>query len=62
MIYILTYTMGEISGLFENAFTDRTKAEKAFKDLKLTKEYWRKELWCLSDGKRTLVKEERLNA
>ena len=67
MIYVLTYTMicpgtalGQISGLFENAFTDVVRAEKAFKDMKLTREYFRKELWVIEPGgKRKLLKEDK---
>ena len=67
MIYILTYSMlmpgtptGYVSDLFEDAYTDRDKAEKAFGNLVLTPEYFRKELWIKeSNGKRSLLKEER---
>ena len=67
MIYILTYSMlmpgtptGYISDLFEDAFTDVVKAERAFKTLQLNKEYFRKELWDKEPGgRRKLLKEER---
>lgn len=67
MIYILTYSMlmpgtptGYISDLFEDAFTDVVKAERAFKTLQLNKEYFRKELWVKEPGgRRKLLKEER---
>jgi len=67
MIYILTYSMlmpgtstGYISDLFEDAFTDIVKAEKAFKALNLSREYFRKELWVKEPGgRRKLLKEER---
>ena len=67
MIYILTYSMlmpgtptGYVSDLFEDAFTDVVKAERAFKTLQLNKEYFRKELWVKEPGgRRKLLKEER---
>lgn len=67
MIYILTYSMlmpgtstGYVSDLFEDAFTDVVKAEKAFKTLELSKEYFRKELWVKEPGgRRKMLKEER---
>lgn len=67
MIYILTYSMlmpgtstGYVSDLFEDAFTDIVKAEKAFKALNLSREYFRKELWVKEPGgRRKLLKEER---
>lgn len=67
MIYILTYSMlmpgtptGYVSDLFEDAFTDIVKAEREFKTLRLTKEYFRKELWVKEPGgRRKLLKEER---
>lgn len=67
MIYILTYSMlmpgtstGYVSDLFEDAFTDIVKAEKAFKTLELSIEYFRKELWVKEPGgRRRLLKEER---
>ena len=70
MIYVLTYSKimpgeitGSISDLFENAFTDIIRAEKAFKDLVLTPEYFRKELWVIEPGgKRKMLKEERYKA
>ena len=69
MIYVLTYTMicpgtalGQISGLFENAFTDLMRAEKAFNDMNLNHEYFRKELWVIEPGgKRKLLKEKKFN-
>ena len=69
MIYILTYSMvmpgtpqGYVSDLFEDAFTDMMRAEKAFRNLVLTKEYFRKELWIREPGGgRKLLKEERFN-
>lgn len=70
MIYILTYTMvmpgaptGMISDLFEDAFTDRVQAERRFKNLILSREYIRKELWVREPGgRRTLLMEERYAA
>ena len=67
MIYVLTYAMlmpgtelGYISDLYEDAFLEAGKAERAFQNLKLTQEYFRKELWVKdSTGKRRLLKEER---
>ena len=67
MIYILTYSMlmpgtstGYVSDLFEDAFTDVVKAEKAYKELALSREYFRKELWVKEPGgRRRLLKEER---
>lgn len=67
MIYILTYSMlmpgtstGYVSDLFEDAFTDIVKAEKAYKELALSREYFRKELWVKEPGgRRKLLKEER---
>ena len=69
MIYILTYSMlmpgtpsGYVSDLFEDAYTDLVQAERAFKNLTLTREYFRKELWVKSPGGgRKLMKEERFN-
>lgn len=67
MIYILTYsklmpgtTEGAISDLFEDAFTDSVQAERAFKNLVLTPEFFRKELWVKEPGgRRRLLKEEK---
>lgn len=67
MIYILTYSMlmpgtptGYVSDLFENAFTDSVRAEKAFNNLTLTREYFSKELWVIEPGgKRKLIKEKK---
>ena len=67
MIYILTYSKlmpgtpeGCISDLFEDAFTDSVRAEKAFNNLVLTKEFFRKELWVKEPGgRRRLLKEEK---
>lgn len=67
MIYVITYSKiapgepdGNISDLFENAFTDRVRAHKAFDDLELTSEYFRKELWVIEPGgKRKLLKEKK---
>lgn len=67
MIYILTYSMlmpgtptGYIADLFEDAFTDVVKAERSFKALALSNEYFRKELWVKEPGgRRRLLKEER---
>ena len=67
MIYVLTYSKlmpgtpeGFISDLFEDAFTDSVQAEKAFKNLVLTPEYFRKELWVREPGgRRRLLKEEK---
>lgn len=69
MIYVITYSKiapgepdGTISDLFENAYTDRYRAHKAFDDLELTPEYFRKELWVIEQGgKRQLLKEKRFN-
>ncbi len=66
-IYVVTYSMimpgtpqGQVSDLFEFASADINKAEKFFKDLVLTTEYFRKELWIIHvGGRRTLMKEER---
>ena len=70
MIYVLTLTKiapgeptGMISDLFENAFLDSGKADKAFDSMPLSREYIRKELWTIdSPGKRRLIKEERFAA
>ena len=67
MIYILTLTKvcpgestGYISDLWEDCWTDRTAAERAFKKLELTKVYFRKELWVKEPGgRRKLLMEER---
>ncbi len=67
VIYVLTYAMicpgtalGQISGLFENAFTDIKRAEKEFDNLELTGEYFRKELWVIEPGgKRKLLKHDK---
>lgn len=67
MIYILTYCklmpgtpQGSISDLFEDAFTDVAQAERAFNNLVLTREYYRKELWVKEpNGRRRLLKEEK---
>ena len=67
MIYVLTYSKllpadpsGEINGLFEYAFSNLATAEKYFKSMKLTKEYFRKEMWAIDNsGQRKLIKEER---
>lgn len=69
MIYIITYSMimpgtpqGFVSDLFEDAFTDSRRAEKAFNDLVLTQKYFRKELWIKEPGGgRKLLKEERFD-
>ena len=69
MIYILVYAKlmpgtpsGCISDLFEDAFLDMKTAEKAFKNLILTNEYFRKELWVKeNNGRRKCLKEERFN-
>lgn len=69
MIYILTYSMimpgtptGQVSDLFEDAYTELKKAEKAFDNLVLTRQYFRKELWIKeSNGSRKLLKEKRFN-
>ena len=66
MIYVLLYSKvvsnepGKlISGLFENAFSNMSDAEKYFKSMPLTAEYARKELWCVkSNGERKCLKEE----
>ena len=54
MIYILTLTKvcpgeptGYISDLWEDCWTDRTAAERAFKKLELGPVYFRKELLCM---------------
>ena len=67
MIYILTLTKvcpgeptGYISDLWEDAWTDRTAAERAFKKLELGPVYFRKELWVKEPGgRRKLLMEER---
>lgn len=69
MIYILTLTTlapgtptGSISMLFEDAFTDAVQAEKAFRELALSREYFRKELWVKEPGgRRRLLKGEKFN-
>lgn len=67
MIYILTYSMimpgtpsGYVSDLFEDAFVDLKKAEKAFDNLVINREFFRKELWIKEpNGSRKLLKETR---
>ena len=69
MIYVLTFSKiapgepsGSISDLFENAFTDKVRANKAFDEMTLTSEFFRKELWLIEPGgKRSLLKEVRYN-
>ena len=69
MIYILTYSMimpetptGQISGLFEDAFSEAQKAERAFNNLVLTPEFFRKELWTKDDnGRKKMLKEKRFD-
>ena len=60
MIYILTYSMlmpGTSTGYVSDLFV---KAERSFKTLELSKEYFRKELWVKEPGgRRKLLKEER---
>ena len=66
MIYIILYTMaapgtpsGQISGLWEDCFTDSVKAEREFKEKVLTPVYIRKELWVKEPGgRRTMLKSE----
>ena len=66
-IYIITISKimpgspeGAVSGLWEDATTDISEAERSFKNLVLTQEYFRKELWVKDPtGKRRLLKEER---
>ena len=68
-IYVLTYSMlmpgtptGYVSDLFEDAYTDSRKAEKAFDAMVLTPEYFRKEMWIKEpNGSRKLLKEKRFN-
>lgn len=67
MIYILLIsklcpgeTIGYISGLWEDCWTDRTAAERGFKKMQLSNEYFRKELWVKEpDGRRQLLMEEK---
>lgn len=69
MIYWISYSKimpgtpeGMISGLLEDVFTDSVKAEKTFKDLKLTPEYFRKELWVKEPGgRKRMIKYEKYN-
>ena len=69
MVYVLTYSMimpgtpnGYIGDLFENAYSDMSKAERAFNSMMLNKEYFRKELWVIeSNGLRKLMKEKRFD-
>ena len=70
MIYVLTYSKimpgtpnGYISDLLENAFTDPKKAEKAYNNMPLNSEYFRKEMWTINsdNGTRKLLKENRFN-
>ena len=69
MVYVLTYCMlmpgtptGYVSDLFENAFTEMGKAERAYNSMLLNKEYFRKALWVIeSNGLRKLLKEKRFN-
>ena len=70
MIYVIVYSMimpgtptGQVSSIFENAFTDRTKAMKAFDDLVLNERYFRKELWLIEPGgKRSMIGHEKFQA
>lgn len=67
MIYVLTLTKvcpgeptGYISDLWEDCWTDRVAAEKAFKNTELNTVYFRKELWIKEPGgRRSLLMEER---
>lgn len=69
MVYVLTYSMlmpgtptGYVSDLFENAYTEMSKAEKAYNNMMLSREYFRKELWLIeSNGLRKLLKEKRFD-
>lgn len=69
MIYVILYSMimpgtptGQISSIFENAFTDKTRAMKAFEDLKLDERYFRKELWLIEPGgRRSMIGHEKFN-
>ena len=69
MVYVLTYSMimpgtpkGYISDLFENAYTEMGKAERAFNSMLLNREYFRKEHWVIeSNGLRKLLKEKRFD-
>ena len=66
MIYVCTYSKtspGEPSGivndLLENAAETLVNAEKQFRGMILTREYFRKELWGFdANGRRKLIKEE----
>ena len=68
-IYVLTLTKvcpgeptGFISDLWEDCWTDRTEAEKAFKRMPLDKTYYRKELWIKEPtGRRMLLMEEKFS-
>lgn len=70
MIYVLTLTKvcpgeltGYISDLWEDCWTDRIAAERAFKKLELSPVYFRKELWVKEPGgRRKLLMEERYAA
>ena len=69
MIYVLTLTKicpgeptGYISDLWEDCWTDRIAAERAFKKMELGPVYFRKELWIKEPGgRRKLLMEERYN-
>ncbi len=66
MIYIILYTMlvpgsaaGQVSGLWEDCYTDLARAEREFKEKVLTPIYIRKELWVKEPGgRRTMMKYE----
>lgn len=68
-IYTLTLTKlcpgeptGFVSCLWEDSWTDRTEAEKGFKKMPLSTEYFRKELWVKeSTGRRMLLMEEKFS-
>ncbi len=66
MIYILLYSMrihtnygvSYVSGLFENAYNNIAEAEKAFNDMIISEQYFRKELWAKDNSeKMKLLKE-----
>ena len=68
-IYVLTLTKvcpgeptGFISDLWEDCWTDRSEAERAFKKMPLDKTYFRKELWIKEPtGRRMLLMEEKFS-
>ena len=53
------YTQSDVD-LWEDCWTDRTAAERAFKKIELSSVYFRKELWVKEPGgRRQLLMEER---